>query len=113
MYSEQEIKNKYYKYLYRCEKNNLEFELLYDEFSYLLLQPCKYCSSTKIITIDRIDNEIGYTYNNCQSLCNVCNGMKSHHTEDLFFNHIIKIYENIHNRSAKIKKTKKDQRNSS
>ena len=43
--------------------------------------------------IDRIDNSLGYTKENCVSCCTMCNYMKSAYTRELFLNHIKKIYE--------------------
>ena len=43
--------------------------------------------------IDRVDNKIGYVYDNCITCCKTCNNMKHTHDSDFFLNHIKKIFE--------------------
>ena len=44
--------------------------------------------------IDRVDNKIGYVYDNCITCCKTCNNMKHAHDSDFFLNHIKKIFVN-------------------
>ncbi len=60
-----------------------------DEYAKLLmLEDCTYChrsiDDNQINGIDRIDNNIGYTYENVTSCCGTCNIMKSTDTPDDF-----------------------------
>jgi len=43
------------------------------------------------MTCDRIDSDKGYSFSNCQPLCNACNKMKLDHSEEKFLRHIEKI----------------------
>lgn len=43
--------------------------------------------------IDRVDNEIGYIYENCVCCCKVCNTMKMNLSVYEFLNHISKIFK--------------------
>lgn len=70
-----------------------EFNLSIDEFSKLVSSPCRYCGETsKKIGVDRVDNSIGYTLENCAPCCTVCNMMKKAMGVDDFLKHIIKIH---------------------
>jgi hypothetical protein len=56
-----------------------DFMLTFDEFSALVTSPCYYCKHTndkEAIGIDRINNDIGYTKENCVPACWTCNKMK-------------------------------------
>jgi len=56
-----------------------------------LQQRCQYCgrSSTKHLTVDRIDSTKGYTWGNVQCLCFLCNRMKGNLSEKTFFSFVI------------------------
>ncbi len=43
--------------------------------------------------IDRKDNTVGYTPENCVTCCGVCNYMKADHSVDFFLSHVAKIAE--------------------
>lgn len=79
---------------HRCkkaaEKRSYEFNLSFEEFCKISLQNCKYCnlipqpckikfskgidySVYKHNGIDRMDNTIGYTMDNCVACCKTCN----------------------------------------
>lgn len=53
---------------------------------------CAYCHSKKNLSIDRIDSKKRYTLTNIQTLCWTCNRMKSDLKEDIFFNHIKRLF---------------------
>jgi deoxycytidylate deaminase len=55
-------------------------------------QPCIYCGK-QITTagIDRIDNNVGYTIDNCVACCRVCNWMKMQMDVDEWFDHMFTI----------------------
>lgn len=73
------------------KKTKKEFSLSIEQFEKILDCSCNYCGTNKLISIDRIDSSKGYFMENCQSLCAVCNFMKSSYTEEVFFNHIKKV----------------------
>lgn len=61
------------------------FELTYSEFLVFWQKPCSYCGdSIKTIGIDRLDNTVGYTVENCVPCCETCNKMKRMQTKDEF-----------------------------
>lgn len=86
-----------------AKKRNLEYSLTEEQVIILISRPCKYCkiSPSQIRNrgkhqliyngIDRIDNTIGYTKDNCVSCCKTCNMMKRDLTVKEFLNHIKKI----------------------
>ena len=53
----------------------------------IVLQPCYLCGKTPSQThkngIDRFDNDIGYTTDNCRSCCGDCNMMKRNYSHEL------------------------------
>lgn len=77
----------------------LEFSLTLEEFINLCSSSCYYCNcipKTKMKRscnfyrngIDRINNDIGYTLNNCVTCCVTCNYMKRNMSYNDFINHI-------------------------
>lgn len=85
-----------------AKKRNLKFALTKTEFIDFLQKNCFYCNSTpsncmtkKRVTgnesycfngVDRIDNTIGYTLDNCVACCKICNIAKNNHTIQDFLN---------------------------
>jgi hypothetical protein len=45
--------------------------------------------------IDRVDNTLGYSKENCVSCCKICNYMKQVLTLEEFYSHIRRIHERI------------------
>lgn len=93
-----------------------DFNLTKDEFKTFLDKNCYYCNSepSNIYQIrnsktgevragipilyngiDRLDNNLGYTIENCITCCTTCNRMKLDYDFSYFFNHVKKIYENF------------------
>lgn len=92
----------------------LEFKLDIEQFKSFLHKNCYYCDSEPSnlyavknkdgevraglpVTyngIDRLNNNIGYVYDNCITCCDTCNKMKHAYGYDFFLSHIKKIYEN-------------------
>jgi hypothetical protein len=70
----------YSDYVYRANKKELKFDLTKEDFTEYVNDNCYYCgkekSDTHINGIDRVDNEQGYTYENCVTACSQCNYMK-------------------------------------
>ena len=63
------------------------FQLNFDKFTTLVKSPCYYCkyiNDSETNGIDRINNDIGYTEENCVAACWKCNRMK-HFYHPLFF----------------------------
>ena len=87
---------------------NLAWGLEREDFAAFLSRKCFWCDGdpdnvfrlvrtfeTKEFVyngIDRLNNEVGYTLENCVSACKICNWMKSYLTKDDFLRHIAKIH---------------------
>jgi hypothetical protein len=90
------FKNEIYKnYSKAAKKRNYDFELTKEEFIKLIGGDCFYCglkpntswvgtkrtiidtSAFKYNGVDRKDNNIGYTTENCVSCCKLCNNSKN------------------------------------
>lgn len=70
----------YINYKKRAERKNLAFLLTLEDFNKIKEKPCYYCGkeNTKSHSngIDRNNNDLGYTIDNCVSCCGECNYMK-------------------------------------
>ena len=100
---------KYYYTKYSAEKRGFTFELTFDEFERLSRQPCTYCGGEPKLGyvnpkynggflhhgIDRVDNNIGYTYVNCVTCCIDCNYAKNDRTVAEFKDWIIRLANNL------------------
>lgn len=92
------IRNKIFdNYRNAAKRRNYDFKLSKEQFSKLILQNCFYCNASPNMTykygkgikiiidysdfkyngVDRIDNNLGYTIDNCRSCCKICNNSKS------------------------------------
>lgn len=87
----------YYSYAFSAEKRNHEFSLSIEEFKNFIYSTCYYCKSppsniktfkskkkVKYNGIDRIDNSLGYSMNNCVPCCGFCNYAKQGRTQKDF-----------------------------
>jgi hypothetical protein len=85
----------YASYRSRAEKKELEFAITHDDYKSIIQQPCYLCGkeSTETNTngIDRVDNTVGYTVENCKACCKECNHMKNNHILDVFTEKIERI----------------------
>jgi len=98
------LTNGFYKiYSRSAKRRKLEFSIDFDTFSNLISSPCYYCggSGTTYIRqpglgyhngLDRINNNIGYTNENCVPCCKLCNFMKMKLHDGEFLDQIEKIY---------------------
>jgi len=96
--------NKIY-YQYKKRSNGV-FEFTREEFQKITQQNCYYCGAdpnqeVKVQSdsgsyfyngIDRVDNSMGYSKNNCVPCCKVCNIAKHNMTKDEFLNWINRVY---------------------
>lgn len=79
-----------------AKKRNLEWDLdSEDYFLEVIDSPCVFCGVSRSGGIDRIDSSKGYTRNNVQSCCQICNIMKNDYNQDQFLEHIKQIYRYI------------------
>ncbi len=98
----------YSNYKSKCKAKDWTFELSFNQFQDLLLQECWYCgleasncrqknvpqgmSRKNFSGIDRIDNDKGYTIDNCRSCCEDCNKAKRQLSEKRFLELVKRIY---------------------
>lgn len=64
-----------------------DVELNFDEFKILVTSPCHYCNkrnTEEANGIDRVNNDLGYTRDNCVPACWKCNRMKHFYHPDFF-----------------------------
>lgn len=86
-------------YKYRAKDKNINFEITKDYFKHLLLDnKCYLCgkmnSSSHQNGLDRLDNNIGYTIDNCRVCCANCNYLKKDFPFDEFIRKLLLIYNN-------------------
>ena len=72
----------------RAKRKGVEFTLSLGYLIFLIEQSCYYCGVYNDkkwqMSIDRKDNAIGYTNENCVSACRKCNSAKRHRTLEEF-----------------------------
>jgi len=85
-------------YKSRSFRRQLDFMLLYEDFYEITSHNCYICgkkpSNEHKNGIDRYDNSIGYTKENCRSCCGGCNYMKRNYTYDDMMEKFQKIHRN-------------------
>lgn len=93
-------------YKKNAELRGLEFSLTAEQFVDLMQQDCFYCGAEpkKSVRgkgfdgkyayngIDRVNNSIGYTLENCVSCCETCNKAKLMMSEDEFAEWVVRVY---------------------
>ena len=71
----------YASYRSRAEKKSLKFAITHDDYKSIIQQDCYLCgkstTETNINGVDRMDNTVGYTLENCKACCKECNHMKN------------------------------------
>ncbi|AGE48616.1 hypothetical protein PBCVAN69C_686L [Paramecium bursaria Chlorella virus AN69C] len=76
------------EYNKRANKKNIDFSISEIEFNNICSRPCEYCdrrnNNDNINGVDRIDNDIGYTLDNCVSCCGQCNQSKANISYDVY-----------------------------
>lgn len=98
----------YKRYIKSARARGYEFNLTEEETVKLFKDNCHYCGESpsnrtgkqigKIVPtngIDRKDNSIGYSIDNCVPCCKYCNKMKLYHSYEDFTSHILKIANNL------------------
>jgi hypothetical protein len=87
----------YMDYKRRAIRKQLEFSMTNDDFNKLNLQDCYICgkqsTSKHINGMDRFDNNLGYTIDNCKPCCGECNYMKREYSYDDIFDKFKQIYQ--------------------
>lgn len=94
-------------YKTQAKKRGHDFDLSSEEIKSLMASNCFYCGNPPSNVsksggtdgdfvysgIDRVDNSIGYTVDNCVSCCHTCNLMKRGLSKDKFVSQVHKISE--------------------
>ena len=105
----------YSQYKYTSFNKNREFSLTKEQFKSVVTMNCFYCDiepsqirkqrDTRqgffYNVIDRKNNNLGYTLDNCVACCKECNFLKSNRNIDDFLYKIKTIYLNIEKRKLK------------
>jgi hypothetical protein len=86
------LPTKYRSYVARANKMGIPFDLTIEEFNQLLSAPCVYCGSTASICIDQIECSEGYSKDNVQPCCYLCNQMKYNNPVEVFLKQVKRIY---------------------
>jgi hypothetical protein len=92
----------YNDYKYRAtKKKNLDFTTTSEEFDAIRMYDCYLCGKENTTIhrngVDRFDNLIGYTPDNCRSCCADCNYMKRNYSYDDMLEKMKLIYEHNQN----------------
>jgi hypothetical protein len=92
------VANKMEAYKARSKEKGRSFELTFQEFKEMVLQPCSYCGASAATSttyefngakgtmngIDRINNDKGYELANCVPCCTYCNFTKREMSLDIW-----------------------------
>jgi hypothetical protein len=92
------VQKHFREYIDSAAKRNLPFELTIEQFSEIVNKPCYYCKTyneAEVIGIDRINSELGYTLENTNPCCKICNMMKGTMSLDMFASHIVTLYKSF------------------
>jgi hypothetical protein len=107
------------KYEYGAKRRGLEFELPKEKFRELCIDNCFYCGTNPgniepasgyrngefiYNGIDRVDNNKGYTIDNCVTCCKICNLMKHALTQEQFLEHVENIVKHLESRKKNVQK---------
>lgn len=79
----------------RATARGYEFGITLEEFTTLRDRPCALCGFEGPNSIDRVDSEKGYTLDNVQPLCRVCQTIKSAFPNEFIKRHITRIYRHL------------------
>ena len=93
-----------------AKRRGYEYKLSFEEYKDIVTKPCYWCGiepplknpkGERVPTlpapahgIDRLDNTIGYTYDNCVSSCQTCNVAKNNSSAIEFRSWIERVYAN-------------------
>ena len=90
-------KEKYKLYIRSAKRRCLVFEIDADFAISLFLSNCYYCNNgpNPLNGIDRINNDKGYTVENCVSCCKMCNEIKLNHSTEEILIHLQKIIDHM------------------
>lgn len=102
--SESKPAARYKTYKRNSKSRGIEFELTEEYFFSFDGKSCFYCGEElSAISLDRIDNDVGYVEGNVVPCCYICNSFKHVFSEESFLKHVEKIfsYQNRKNENDK------------
>jgi len=79
------------RYQRQAKERNLAFSLTLDEFETLVNQVCVFCGERPAGGVDRRSNALGYSPENSQACCGICNKLKSSLNQFSFLAQVQKI----------------------
>ncbi len=83
----------YATYKDQAQRRGKEFHLSEEEFLQITSRSCYYCArDDKRMGVDRVDNDQGYTFDNCVACCALCNKMKGDWSVDVFQRQAVAIF---------------------
>ena len=86
---------RYCHYKHSAKRRRIIFELTKEDFIRLWKQECTYCGLViEGVGIDRIDNKLGYTTENCVPCCAWCNIAKNKWSKEEFLEKCRLVTEN-------------------
>lgn len=103
-FNEKYLAHDFGNYKYGAIKRGLSFEITRDYFNKIVGISCYYCGNEVGTTkkcrkhifntngIDRLDNSLGYTEDNCVPCCSTCNLAKNDMSEKEFYEWVNRIY---------------------
>lgn len=91
---------------WKAKKRGLEWRITKEQFKTLTSQNCSYCGRSPSNVhkhpkyrgqyiyngIDRVDNSVGYIFENCVTCCEQCNRAKLAHTVSDFKSWVVNVY---------------------
>lgn len=90
--------SEYNNYLHRAQTRDIAFEITQDDFENIRILPCYICGKKPtphhINGVDRFNNNIGYTLENCRPCCGDCNYMKKDYEWETFISQLSLILKN-------------------
>ena len=87
----------YNKYCHSAKQRKIDFLLSENEFQSIVGDCCFYCQCPTVCGVDRVDNNIGYTIDNCVPCCSFCNRLKKNWDVGLFLSKALSVYLNCNN----------------
>jgi hypothetical protein len=92
---EAHIRHRFLMYKNNSKKVDRVFEITEKQFTNIVKASCEYCGyiSKTINGIDRLDNNIGYIFENSVACCSMCNYMKHSYTVNEYIEHCKKVTE--------------------
>jgi len=88
-------KHKFSSYRRSARERGLSFELSFNQFIDLIERECRYCKNPPLNGVDRFDNLIGYTQENCVPCCSKCNYAKRDMDFNDFKEWVKRLHENL------------------